>query len=184
MQLLTCHPSIHPFIYLSVHLCSCLFINPFIHLPIYLYIHPSIHSQLSSTLPNIQSTSTSTSMLYFKNNNIYYSCHPPVNLWNNSSFSDWFLSCARIDKKMYPPMNSWMVLQEHSMDEKVTFSLSNSKTTFSTPHLTCHDCSEVYRHVFKESPVLRSIRMMRLLEMPMSSWQRINDKWNLIFEWE
>ena len=37
--------------------------------------------------------------------------HPPVSLWKSSWLSCWLLSLLLIERKMYPPMNSWITLQ-------------------------------------------------------------------------
>ena len=46
--------------------------------------------------------------------------HPPVSLWNSSSFKDWLASLLLMDRKMYPPMNSWTTLQSAERQLKMT----------------------------------------------------------------
>lgn len=55
---------------------------------------------------------------------------PPVSLWNISSFRDWFLSPARIERKIYPPMNSWTILQSAVRHWKAIGSASNFTCTW------------------------------------------------------
>ena len=99
---------------------------------------------------------------------------PPVSLWNSSSFSAWFLSPDLIDRKMYPPMNSCTTLQTAVTHWKSIFSNSNVTRTCFISQLTLHVFNSGKRSVFSVSPVLRSMRSMRLEAIPSSSCKKYN----------
>lgn len=89
-------------------------------------------------------TSSPTQMFYatmswLLHEPVFNHVRPPVNLWNSSTSRFWFLSCDRIDRKIYPPMNSCTVLQSALSEENWTFPSSKSRITSRTSQLTCHD---------------------------------------------
>jgi len=61
-----------------------------------------------------------------KKHNLHLQYHPPVNLWNRSSFNVWLVSLFLIRRKMYPPMNSWTTLQSADKQLKTTFFSSSN----------------------------------------------------------
>lgn len=56
---------------------------------------------------------------------------PPVSLWNRSSSSVSFWSFDLVERKMYPPMNSWTTLQSQLKQQKAIDTFwSNSMVTW------------------------------------------------------
>lgn len=60
-------------------------------------------------------------MLLWMGRTGWLQCQPPVSLWKSSSSSCWLPSLLLIDRKMYPPMNSWTTLQSADKHWNMTF---------------------------------------------------------------
>ena len=74
----------------------------------------------------------------FKNVKMLIYDQPPVNLWKSSSLRVWLASFDRIERKMYPPINSCTTLQSADRQLNITFSSSNCTIMCFTSQFTFH----------------------------------------------